>query len=422
MTAVDLSSDAALVGAELVHALRSTGRCGLPTAQPITSPVSSARYLSPLRYPGAKSLMTRAISTLIANARERSTLRTRLFVEPFAGGASTALRLLSDGLVEQVLLADADPLVACFWQAAAVHTDELVARLDDEWKTYVAPGGAPAVDRWDYWRAWRPAPGMDATEARLGFAVQCLFLNRTTFSGILHGRAGPIGGRSQASPYSIGCRWNAPAIEERVRYIGHLYSTGRLVDVWLKDWRDTLSDLGELMPSLRPEQVLLYLDPPYLAKSDRLYRQTLVAPSPSRHEDEHFGAARQNLTLHLALADYLNHEAQHRWILSYDHQDELIASNLLYGRDRMTPRTEDRDFSGVHQWYISKRLVSQLYSASSRTGRGRKDELLITTLPPKAVPLDDQFRPLRAEAGRNSVAEEDEAGSPATRVSCEKPC
>jgi hypothetical protein len=39
-------------------------------------------------------------------------------------------------------------------------------------------------------------------------AVKCLFLNRTTFSGILHGRAGPMGGRKQQSDYKIDCRFN----------------------------------------------------------------------------------------------------------------------------------------------------------------------------------------------------------------------
>lgn len=337
--------------------------------------------------------MTRAISTLVNNARSTTFGPVGLFVEPFAGGASTALRLISDGAVDQILLAESDPLVACFWQAAAVDTEALIARARHEWATYVQPGGSSAVDRWDHWRTWKPDAGASGADARMDLAVKCLFLNRTTFSGILHGRAGPIGGRAQTSDYPIGCRWNAPAIEDRIRYIGHLYERGRLVDVWLKDWRDTVDDLTERLPDLLPRSTLMYLDPPYLAKSNRLYRQeTGVQVDPaSRNLDS---APSRDLTLHLKLAEYLTREAQHRWILSYDANDDLLASNLLYGLDRMTPRESQRDFAGVRRWHISKRLVSQLYSASAASGRGLKDELLITTLPPSAVPLDATFRPV----------------------------
>ena len=74
----------------------------------------------------------------------------------------------------------------------------------------------------------------------LELATKCLFLNRTTFSGILNGRAGPIGGRAQSSEFGIGCRFNLDGIVERLEYVGHLYNTGRLVDVWCSDWNDTL--------------------------------------------------------------------------------------------------------------------------------------------------------------------------------------
>ena len=39
-------------------------------------------------------------------------------------------------------------------------------------------------------------------------ALACLFLNRTSFSGILAPGAGPLGGWQQASVYTIDCRYN----------------------------------------------------------------------------------------------------------------------------------------------------------------------------------------------------------------------
>jgi site-specific DNA-adenine methylase len=84
---------------------------------PVDHPLARSRLQSPLRYPGAKSRLIPAISTLVANAATHRSVRTvDLFVEPFAGGASVSLALVGAGLVERVLLADADPLVASFWQ------------------------------------------------------------------------------------------------------------------------------------------------------------------------------------------------------------------------------------------------------------------------------------------------------------------
>ena len=66
--------------------------------------------LSPLRYPGAK----RRLSGYIAEAFRLNGARPALFVEPFAGGASVALQLLEDDLVDEIALGDRDPLVASF--------------------------------------------------------------------------------------------------------------------------------------------------------------------------------------------------------------------------------------------------------------------------------------------------------------------
>ena len=180
--------------------------------------LAAGRYQSPLRYPGAKSGLSKVIGELITAAQQSTRVRrVELLVEPFAGGASTALRLVGAGTVERALLADADPMVAAFWQVAASRTQELVDRISDEHAKYVAVGGATALARWDRWRAWTAAPGTSRATEELELATKCMFLNRTTFSGILHEQAGPIGGRSQTSEYSIGCRFNLERLIERRR-------------------------------------------------------------------------------------------------------------------------------------------------------------------------------------------------------------
>jgi DNA adenine methylase len=336
------------------------------------------RYLSPLRYPGAKSGLASVVASLIIES-SKSLGRPHLFVEPFAGGASTALRLAAAGIVDRILLADADPLVTRFWQVAAADTDWLIDRMWEEPVT---------LERWDHWRRWTPVHAEDRDAA-----VKCLFLNRTTFSGILHGRAGPIGGRRQESEYKIGCRFNKEALESRLRLIGDLYAANRLVDVWCKDWEVTLKDVAEWYPQLIPNRVIAYLDPPYWNKSPRLYGTSFdPAGGYTLSQDQTEWTAGK---AHYRLAEYLRSRAQVRWILSYDNHPDIITDPELYAAGRMTPSADESDSLGVHAWHISKRLVDLRYSVSfTASHRGRRQELLLTTLPPTRVPSDDRFRSL----------------------------
>ena len=360
----------------------------------IDHPLATGRYQSPLRYPGAKSALAPTISRLVESAKTSTAVgQVNLFVEPFAGGASVSLRLVGAGVVDQVLLADADPLVAAFWQVAAEDTSWLKGRARDEWDRFVSKGGATAVDRWDHWRLWTPPPGATPQTSRREAAVKALFLNRTTFSGILHGRAGPIGGRGQTSTNGIGCRWNPDSLEERLAFIGHLYSTNRLLDVWCMDWSATLDSVASAYKQLLPSRVVAYLDPPYVEKSAKLYQRSFdphggYAAAPV--EDLHWGGR----LMHERLAEYLRTKAQFRWVLSYDAHDALTTEPCMYAHDRMTPSDEDRAVLGVRRWRISKRLVSTRYSASTHNGRGVADELLLTTLPPSTVPVDADLRML----------------------------
>lgn len=361
-------------------------------AQQLDHPLATGRYQTPLRYPGAKTGLADLIGRLVESAKQSSQIQNvDLLVEPFAGGASTSLRMVGSGIVDRILLADADPLVAAFWQVAADETDKLIDRIADEHKKYVAHGGSAALKRWDYWRQWAPRDGMKVTASRFEAAVKCLFLNRTTFSGILHGQAGPIGGRKQESKYDIGCRFNIAALAERLGYVGHLYDTGRLVDVWCKDWKATLAAIPEWYPQLIPNHVLAYLDPPYLEKSKKLYQRSFsrsagYAESPAGDLDWIDGIT------HHRLAEYLRRQIQFRWILSYDSHSSLLEDDGLYAAARMTPTADDKALLGVKEWSITKRLVSLRYTASARNGRGPADELLLTSLPPSTVPVDDSFR------------------------------
>jgi DNA adenine methylase len=359
-----------------------------PTPRAISHPLATGRYQSPLRYPGAKSGISTVISELLVAAKRSTKFdQVDLLVEPFAGGASTTLRLLGAGIVERALLADADPMVAAFWYVAASRTHELVDRISDEHAKYVRAGRSKALARWDYWRAWTATPGTSRLTKDLELATKCLFLNRTTFSGILHGHAGPIGGRAQTSAYDIGCRFNLPGLIQRLEYLGHLYTTKRLADVWRADWKSTLHGVASNYKTLLPNRVVAYLDPPYLSKSGKLYPRSFDAKRDPAGSDLFWMAGLQ----HYRLAEYLRREIQYRWILSYDYDDRLLYDDALYAARAMTPEADSRDLTGVKAWRISKRAVMLNYTASARTGRGLAKELLITTLPWTTVPTNDKL-------------------------------
>ena len=76
--------------------LGSSKQLGEPLVRP------GASIVSPLRYPGAK----RRLGGYIASTLSLNSLHPTLLVEPFAGGASVSLQLLSDGYVDQIALAE----------------------------------------------------------------------------------------------------------------------------------------------------------------------------------------------------------------------------------------------------------------------------------------------------------------------------
>ena len=145
--------------------------------------------LSPLRYPGSKRRLASHIGELI----NVNGLQPNLFVETFAGGASVSLQLLEKATVCKVGLIEKDPLVAAFWQVVFSKTE--VDWLIEQIRTIDI-----SLEK------WRSYKGSIPKDRKLR-ALVCLFLNRTSFSGILAPGAGPLGGYTQVSQYPINCRF-----------------------------------------------------------------------------------------------------------------------------------------------------------------------------------------------------------------------
>ena len=183
----------------------------------------------------------------------------------------------------------------------------------------------------------------------------------------------------------------------RLRFIGELYRSNRLVDVWCRDWKDTLAGVATWYKALIPDRVIAYLDPPYLDKSAKLYIHSFdpcggyAEPRSPLERDGWLSGFE-----HQMLAEYLRRRARNRWILCYDHHPDLTTNPRLYLTARMSPSRDDAEkLLQVHRWPISKRLVDLRYSASAvRAHRGQRQELLLTTLPPSCVPLNERMRAL----------------------------
>jgi len=306
---------------------------------------------------------------MILRARKAGRLRGPVtLLEPFAGGASTSLRLVTDGIVDRALISDGDALVAAFWREAMMKPEDLIAAMKSEYKEYVAQGGDKAVARWDHWRNQELPEGVLASQDQHSLAVRCLFLNRTTFSGILHGSAGPIGGRRQDSAYPISCRFNPVDLEERIRWVSHLYRLGKLVEPRHQGWQDALSEYTFSEKSV--DQVIAYLDPPYIEKSTKLYRRSFKAQTPDLWGD---------MKEHYNLAAYLRREVPYRWILSYDAAPDLTSNGLLYGRRHVEPTSNARG-AGAKRYAIVRGGVKLRHSAAVRGDRPYVDEMIFTTL------------------------------------------
>lgn len=325
----------------------TTAGSGAPSL-PVPDPhfFSGVGAISPLRYPGSKRQLVPIIESLV----KANVPPPKLFVEPFVGGATASLRLVGTGAVERVLLADLDPLVASFWKTAA---------FDTEWLIKAMYGEEVTVERWMYWRE-AEVPTTEPKRRR-HLALKCLFLNRTTFSGILHSRAGPIGGKKQASAHKIDCRFNLATMQKRMEAVGDLGATGRIVDVWCLDYESTLKRLREQFGHLGTSEVVLYLDPPYVDKAIKLYGESF-------DDDEH-----NRLSTTLMLCKY-------RWLLSYDDSPGI--------------RSRYEVFAPTAQHAVPLRptrlLVEHFYTAAGRAERARRDELVVTNFP--KIPDDPRYR------------------------------
>lgn len=240
---------------------------------------------TPLRYPGGKS----QLAPLVVDILRCNDLFYGEYIEPFAGGAGIAMKLLLNDYVSAIWLNDLDPSIYAFWTSVLTETDALCKRIENTPVT---------IAEWEKQKLVRASSSASTLDR--GFAT--FFLNRTNRSGIIHG--GVIGGRAQSGDYKLDCRFNTEDLVRKIRRIAQYKDRINFFNL------DAVRFLKKVMPNVG-KRALVNLDPPYFAKGKELYSNFYAADD------------------HAALASEVGAISQN-WMVTYDDADEIAALYSSY--------------------------------------------------------------------------------------------
>ena len=239
-------------------------------------------FLSPLRYPGGKGGLANFMKVVVLE----NNLLDGEYVEVYAGGAGIAWSLLFEEYVRRVHINDLNKSLAAFWRSILDNTDEFCQLVQDTPIT---------MQEWQRQRVIQNRP-QEHSIIELGFST--FFLNRTNRSGILKG--GVIGGKQQTGEWKIDARFNRKDLIQRIQRIGRFSDRIRFYDL------DAVDFIKTILPSI-PQKTLVYLDPPYFNKGQKLYE--------NHYEKED----------HANIANLISTSIYQPWIVSYDATPEIMA-------------------------------------------------------------------------------------------------
>ncbi|GGB02226.1 DNA methyltransferase [Brucella endophytica] len=235
---------------------------------------------SPLRYPGGKGKLAEYVQAIF----NQNNLNDGHYVEPYAGGAGVALALLFTGNASRVHINDLNTAVYAFWHSVLNNTDEFCRKV---WDTEIS------VEEWNKQKLILRNPN-DNSSIDVGYAM--FFLNRTNRSGVIN--AGIIGGKNQTGKWKIDARYNKKELVERIERITSFNTKISLYNL------DACA-LIERIQDIIPKKSLIYFDPPYYMKGDRLYENHYKADD------------------HAALGKFIQEKVQRPWIVSYDNVAQI---------------------------------------------------------------------------------------------------
>lgn len=247
-----------------------------------------SRYRTPLRYPGGKQ----KLAPFVLEILQANDLVGGHYVEPYAGGAGVGLELLMDNHVKKIHLNDSSFPVYAFWRSVQKNPEELCRMIATASLT---------VAEWKVRREIVRQP-KGHSQLEVGFSV--FYLNRCNRSGVLSG--GLIGGLAQDGNWKMDARFPRNELIRRIEAIAL-----RASSIVLKNW-DAERFIEQYVPTL-PKNTLVYCDPPYFDKANRLYLN-------SYDEEDH-----------RRIAKVIQSSLNRKWLVSYDSVPEIIE---YYGKRR----------------------------------------------------------------------------------------
>ena len=252
--------------------------------------MSGLKTYSPLRYPGGKNILSKYVINLI----QSNNLNGCTYIEPYTGGGAVALKLLIDGVVNNIIINDFDKSIYALWYSILNHTDELCKLIENTPITI------------DNWHIQKKIQKNKDNEDLLSLGFSTLFLNRTNRSGII--KAGVIGGLNQNGDYKLDCRFKKDDIISKIRKIEEYRDYITLYNY------DTLYLIEEIIPTINNEK-FIFFDPPYYHKGSSLYVNFY------KHDD------------HVRLSNVISNLNDSHWIVTYDNVDEIVE---MYNQFRIT--------------------------------------------------------------------------------------
>ena len=211
----------------------------------------ASRNPSPLRYPGGKAQLFPLVRDIIVANR----LQGATYVEPFAGGAGLALKLLEENIVSRIIINDLDIHIFAFWHSVLNESKALCDMIS-----------RTPVNR-KHWRLQRAIYQKSDSSDLLSLGFSTFFLNRTNVSGVLTG--GMIGGKKQDGTYKLDARFDKKALIEKIGFIAQRKDNIVLFN------DDAINFLKRVeVASLR--KVLINFDPPYVQKGAALYKNAFT--------------------------------------------------------------------------------------------------------------------------------------------------
>lgn len=272
---------------------------------------------SPLRYPGGKNKLTKLVMQIL-NINEMDNSIT--YIEPYAGGASVALNLLISNRVKNIIINDKDRSIYAFWYCVLNYTDELCEMIINTNITI------------DEWYVQKKIQNNKNHVDLLSLGFSTLFLNRTNRSGIL--KAGVIGGINQNGNYKLDCRFNKIEIVKKIKLISTYKKRIKLYNL------DTVELINDVIIGSKSEN-FIFFDPPYYKKGSSLYMNYY------KHDD------------HVELAKKISRLRKHKWIVTYDLVDEILAMYSTFEKEIYNLQySAQRRYKGSEVIFFSKNIIT----------------------------------------------------------------